>query len=143
MKNYRCFFFLYMGSTTWLAHDNAGICRTRASKQAKQSKARRRRLGREAEETRARSVASQTDSCYPASSQWGGRAGSLSIHVFAFYIFGRGVGRVPGVGSAVRTPGSSSNRLNRGSEPDGHGSRWHRGFWNRNWNRLRTGSEWI
>jgi hypothetical protein len=38
MKNYRCFFFLYMGSTTWLAHDNAGICRTQASNQASKAK---------------------------------------------------------------------------------------------------------
>jgi hypothetical protein len=65
--------------------------RAQASKQAKQN---RRRLGREAEETRARSVASRD----PSQANGGGRAGSLSIHVFAFYIFGRVVGRVPGVG---------------------------------------------
>jgi hypothetical protein len=124
MKNYRCFFFLYMGSTTWLAHDNWDL--QNARKQAsKQSKARRRRLGRRD----ASAIRRKPNRQLLSSKQPMGREARVSIYpcVCLLYIFGRVVGRVPGVGSAVRTSGSIPNHLNRGSEPDGHGSRRHRG----------------
>jgi hypothetical protein len=137
MKNYRCFSFLYMGSTTWLAHDNAGICRKRANKQAsKQSKktAIRQRSRRDASAIRRKPNRQLLSSKQPM-----GREGRVSIYprVRVLYTFGRVVGRVPG--SAVRTAGSISNHPNQGSEPDGYGSGRPRGLWNL----LRTGSDWI
>jgi hypothetical protein len=41
------------------------------------------------------------------------------------------------------TGGSGTPELEPLKEPDRGGSRSHTGFWNRNWNLLRTGSEWI